>query len=231
MYGALTVHGILAGPRLFTERADVAYTFMVGLMFTVVAMLIFGLVTIRWSSLMVRVSARFMVPSVLALSAIGTYGLRNSLVDVYVMIALGIIGYLFSKLDIPLVTIALGLVLGNLTEQTLPTGDDGGNRGRGIRMALFPEAPHRRHPDAGGPGGPHLGILQIIKEVLRPADAQRIRHDSWRAAPNQSACREHLIGLSSWPLAVFGLAEAQGFSNVALAPTSAAGAHSLGAIW
>jgi putative tricarboxylic transport membrane protein len=59
-----------------------------------------------------------MVPSVLALSAIGTYGLRNSLVDVYVLIALGIIGYLFSKLDIPLVTIALGLVLGNLTEQS-----------------------------------------------------------------------------------------------------------------
>ena len=118
MYGALTVHGILAGPRLFTERADLAYTFMVGLLSTVVAMLIFGLVTIRWSSLMVRVPARFMVSSVLALSAIGTYGLRNSLVDVYVLIGLGIIGYLFSKLDIPLVTIALGLVLGNLTEQT-----------------------------------------------------------------------------------------------------------------
>ena len=118
MYGALTVHGILAGPRLFIERADVAYTFMVGLLSTVVAMLVFGLATIRWSSLMVHVSARFMVPSVLALSAIGTYGLRNSLVDVYVMIALGIIGYLFSKLDIPLVTIALGLVLGNLTEQS-----------------------------------------------------------------------------------------------------------------
>jgi len=118
MYGALTVHGILAGPRLFTERGDVAYTFMVGLMSTVVAMLIFGLLTIRWSSLMVHVPARFMVSSVLALSAIGTYGLRNSLVDVYVLIALGVIGYLFSKLDIPLVTIALGLVLGNLTEQS-----------------------------------------------------------------------------------------------------------------
>lgn len=118
MYGALTVHGILAGPRLFTERADVAYTFMVGLLVTVVAMLIFGLITIRWSSLMVRVSGRFMVPSVLALSAIGTYGLRNSLIDVYVLIAMGIIGYLLSKLDIPLVTIALGLVLGNLTEQS-----------------------------------------------------------------------------------------------------------------
>jgi putative tricarboxylic transport membrane protein len=112
------VHGILAGPRLFAERGDVAYTFMVGLLSTVVAMLIFGLVTIRWSSLMVHVPARFMVSAVLALSAIGTYGLRNSLVDVYVLIALGVIGYLFTKLDIPLVTIALGLVLGNLTEQS-----------------------------------------------------------------------------------------------------------------
>jgi putative tricarboxylic transport membrane protein len=112
------VHGILAGPRLFAERADVAYTFMVGLMFTVVAMLIFGLVTIRWSSLIVRAASRFMVPGVLALSAIGTYGLRNSLFDVYVMIAIGVVGYLFTKFDIPLVTIALGLVLGSLTEQS-----------------------------------------------------------------------------------------------------------------
>jgi putative tricarboxylic transport membrane protein len=118
MYGALTVHGILAGPRLFTERADVGYTFMVGLLSTVVAMLLFGLLTIRWSSLMVRVPNRFMVSGVLALSAIGTYGLRNSLFDVYVLIALGIAGYLLSKLDVPLVTIALGLVLGNLTEQS-----------------------------------------------------------------------------------------------------------------
>src|SRR5680860_1755211 len=71
MYGALTVHGIIAGPRLFTERADLAYTFMVGLMFTVVAMLIFGLMTVRYSSLIVKVPVRFLVPGVLALAMIG----------------------------------------------------------------------------------------------------------------------------------------------------------------
>ena len=116
MYGALTVHGILAGPRLFSERADIAYTFMVGMLFTVVGMLVFGLITIRWSSLIVRILVKFMVPGVLSLSVIGVYGLRNSLFDVAVLIVMGVGGFLLSRIDIPLVTIALGLVLGNLME-------------------------------------------------------------------------------------------------------------------
>lgn len=118
MYGALTVHGLIAGPRLFTERADIVYTFMVGLLFTVVAMLIFGMATIRWSSLIVKAPVRFMLPGVLALSVIGTYGLRNSLFDVAVLIVIGLLGYVLSKIGIPSVTIALGLVLGSLIEQS-----------------------------------------------------------------------------------------------------------------
>ena len=110
------VHGILPGPRLFAERGDVAYTFMVGVLFTVFAMLIFGLVTIRWSSLTVKAPVKYMVPGVLALSIIGTYGLRNSLFDVAVLMSLGVLGYLLNKVDVPLVTIALGMVLGNLME-------------------------------------------------------------------------------------------------------------------
>ena len=194
MYGALTVHGILAGPRLFTERADVAYTFMVGFMSTVVAMLIFGLVTIRWSSLMVHVPARFMVSGVLALSAIGTYGLRNSLFDVYVLIALGVLGYLFSKLDIPLVTIALGLVLGNLTEQSYQQAMMVGMVDTGTAMAYLPEAPRRRHPHAGGLGGPRLGHPAGFSGEPPPRPAQRIRR-LWRAALAEPPRRQHRAGL------------------------------------
>ena len=118
MFGALTVHGIIPGPRLFTERGDIVYTFMVGLLLTVFAMLIIGLVSIRWSSLIVRAPRRMMVPGVLVLSMIGTYGLDNSLFDVYVLLTVGIIAYLLGKLDVPIVTIALGLVLGGLMEES-----------------------------------------------------------------------------------------------------------------
>ncbi len=141
MYGALTVHGILAGPRLFTEHGDVAYTFMVGLMFTVLAMLIFGLATIRWSSLMVRAPARLMVPGVLALSVIGTYGLNNSLFDVYVLVATGIAAYLLGKVGVPIVTIALGLVLGNLAEVSFQQAVMVGQVDKGSTLLYFASRP------------------------------------------------------------------------------------------
>lgn len=118
MFGALTVHGIIPGPRLFTERGDIVFTFMVGLLFTVVAMLIIGLLTIRWSSLIVRAPRKVMVPAVLVLSVVGTYGLANSLFDVYVLLGVGLTSYLLTKIDIPTVTIALGLVLGRIMEES-----------------------------------------------------------------------------------------------------------------
>ena len=117
IYGALSVHGIIPGPRLFTERAELAYTFLVGLAFTTLAMLVFGMATIRWSSLVVRVPSTMMLPAVLATSAIGAYSLNNNLFDVYVLMAVGIVGFLLLRAGVPLAAMALGLVLGSLTEQ------------------------------------------------------------------------------------------------------------------
>jgi hypothetical protein len=48
----------------------------------------------------------------------GAYGLANSLFDVYVLMVVGVIAYFLAKLRVPPVTIALGLVLGRLIEQT-----------------------------------------------------------------------------------------------------------------
>jgi putative tricarboxylic transport membrane protein len=118
MYGALTIHGLLAGPRLFVQRADVAYTFMTGVLFTVVAMLLFGLVTVRFSSMVVRVPIRFVLPSVLALTVIGTFGLRNNIFDVVVVAFVGAAGFTLEKIGVKWVPVALGLVLGSLIESS-----------------------------------------------------------------------------------------------------------------
>jgi hypothetical protein len=141
MFGALTVHGIIPGPRLFTERGDIVYTFMVGLLATVVAMLVIGLISIRWSSLIVRTPRRAMVPAVLVLSMVGTYGLANSLFDVYVLLATGIIAYLLAKLDVPIVTIALGLVLGSLMEESFQQAVLVGQVDAGSTLAYFASRP------------------------------------------------------------------------------------------
>jgi len=221
MFGALTVHGIIAGPRLFTERADIVYTFMVGLFMTVLAMLVVGLVSIRWSSLIVRTPRRAMVPAVLVLSMIGTYGLSNSLFDVYVLLAIGIVAYLLNKLDVPIVTIALGLVLGSLTEQSFQQAALVGQVDAGSTWAYFATRPvavtlmllafaimgagvlqilrDRKiavggdMPEASGPGvGPSLRVTNIILGAVLLALAAFIFVES-RSFSRAAAQFPHLV--------------------------------------
>lgn len=117
LFAALTVHGIFPGPRLFAERADIAYSFMTGLALTVVAMLIFGLATIRYQSLIVRAPVEYMLPGVLSLAIVGTFGLRLSMYDVGLLLIFGVGGFLLARMGVPPITVALGLVLGKLIEQ------------------------------------------------------------------------------------------------------------------
>jgi putative tricarboxylic transport membrane protein len=141
MFGALAVHGIIPGPKLFSERGELAYTFMIGLVSTVLAMLIVGLVTIRWSSLIVKTPRAMMIPAVLVLSVIGVYGLSNSQYDVYVLVVVGLAAWVLDKLGVPLVTIALGLVLGRLTEESFQLSSLVGGVTTGSTFSYFMSRP------------------------------------------------------------------------------------------
>jgi putative tricarboxylic transport membrane protein len=117
MFGALTVHGIVAGPQLFETHSEVAYTFITGLLITVVAMLIFGLATVRYSAAICRIPVRFVVPGVLGLTLVGAFGLRNNPFDVVVAALVGVAAFLLNKAGISWIPMALGLVLGQVMEQ------------------------------------------------------------------------------------------------------------------
>jgi len=81
------------------------------------------------------------VPAVLVLSMVGTYGLANSLFDVYVLLTTGIVAYLLAKLDVPIVTIALGLVLGSLMEESFQQAVLVGQVDAGSTLAYFASRP------------------------------------------------------------------------------------------
>src|SRR3546814_9087173 len=67
---------------------------------------------------MVRAPRKAMVPAILVLSIVGTYGFANSLFDVYVLIVVGFAAYILGKIEIAPVSIALGLVLGHILEES-----------------------------------------------------------------------------------------------------------------
>ncbi|GHC29920.1 tripartite tricarboxylate transporter permease [Aidingimonas halophila] len=117
--GALVVHGVILGPSLFQNRPDIAFVFIYGMLFTVVAMALIGAYGIKYFSYILRIRTAYIVPTVLVLSLFGAYSLRNSLFDVFVAIVIGILGALFRRVGIPPAPIIIGVVLGPLIETNL----------------------------------------------------------------------------------------------------------------
>jgi putative tricarboxylic transport membrane protein len=212
MFGALTIHGILAGPRLFTERADIVYTFMVGLLVTVFAMLIIGLATIRWSSLIVRTPRRVMVPAVLVLSVIGSYGLNNNLFDIYVLLIVGVIAYMLAKVDVPVVTIALGLVLGSLMEESFQQAALVGQVDFGSTWLFFASRPLALALMAVAFVIIALGVTQILRDRRAAAEAAIVAEPGTRRGVSLRTANILLGGLLV-ALAVYVVGEARAFTD------------------
>ena len=222
MFGALTIHGIIPGPRLFAERADIVYTFMAGLFLTVFAMLAVGLLTIRWSSLVVRVPRRALIPAVLVLSAVGTYGLRNSLFDVYVLLAIGMAAYLLSRTDVPVATIALGLVLGHLVEESYQQSALVGRVDYGSTLLYFANRPVALVLMLVAFAILAGGIMQVLK-TRRIAAEEPVPAAAGPGVSMRAANLSLAAVLAA--LAFFGLVEAAGLSRMgALFPTMISGA-------
>lgn len=52
---------------------------------------------------------------------VGSYAIRNSFLDVNVMILMGLIGYFFNRIQLPVTPIVLGMVLGKTIESEYRT--------------------------------------------------------------------------------------------------------------
>lgn len=118
LFGALMMHGLTPGTRLFTESAGLTYGFIFALGFSALALLPVGVLVGRLIFRSVAsVPLGFLVPTIAIMTILGSYSMRNSIVDVFIMIGVGIMGYVLRQVGINPATIALGLILGPIAEQ------------------------------------------------------------------------------------------------------------------
>jgi len=110
---------ITPGPLLFQSNPDVVWGLIAALF---IANFMLLLMNIPLVSLFVRVllvPPRFLMPAVAMISFVGIYGVSGSTFDLLVMIVFGVLGYILRKLDVPLVPVILGVLLGNEMEKNL----------------------------------------------------------------------------------------------------------------
>lgn len=119
LMGGLLVHGIMPGPTLMTEHADVTYTLIWAVMLSNFAMFLEGLLFTRASIVVTRVSNKILAPIIVILCVIGSFAINNSVFDIFLMFGFGILGYFMDKLGIPTAPMVVGLILGQMLDVSL----------------------------------------------------------------------------------------------------------------
>lgn len=116
LIGALTIQGVEPGPLLFSRHPEIPYTLFVSLLLSIPIMVLMGLAGARIWAKASLVPLPILAAVVTIVSIAGAYVESNSMFSVYVTLAMGLIGYAFRKVGIPLAPIVLALVLGELME-------------------------------------------------------------------------------------------------------------------
>ncbi len=116
--GALLVQGIRTGPALFETQGSIVYTFIFGLLIATVLMLPVGLLIGRYAfRFIVATPKALLVPLIAFMTVLGSFAVHNHPSDVFVMVALGVVGWLLNRAGYGPSPIVLGLVLGQIAEQ------------------------------------------------------------------------------------------------------------------
>ncbi len=143
LLGAFTLQGLQVGPLLFTQHADLIYTIFVGFMAANVLMFILGMGLMRVYVKVLSVAEYFVVPTILILCIVGSFAINKNYFDVAVMFIFGILGYILTKLEIPMSPIVLAFILGPMAEKNfrralmLSNGDYGVFFSRPLTVVLF----------------------------------------------------------------------------------------------
>ena len=117
MLSVFHVHGVIPGPKLFETQPHFLQSLFVVLLVINVLVLGFLRFSTRWLVQVVRTPPRHLGIAVLTLSLVGVYSLRASLVDCAVAAAFGMLGFVLRRLELPLVPIVLGMVLGRIMDE------------------------------------------------------------------------------------------------------------------
>jgi putative tricarboxylic transport membrane protein len=119
LLAAMMIHGVTPGPLLIKNDPAIFWTFIASMYVGNVVLLILNLPLVGLFVNLLRIPYPVLYPIVLVCSILGVYAVSNSIVDVWLMIAAGALGYVLRKLSFEPAPIVLGLVLAPMLELAL----------------------------------------------------------------------------------------------------------------
>ena len=119
LIGALMLHGISVGPTLVNEQPDVFWGFVASMYVGNLMLLALNLPLVSVFVTVLRIPYAYLYPLIIMFCIIGVYEVNNSVVDVWIMLIMGILGYALRKFEFDPAPLVLGLVISPILEQSL----------------------------------------------------------------------------------------------------------------
>ena len=119
MLAAMMVHGMSPGPMLITQQPALFWGFIASMYVGNLVLLILNLPLVGLFVNLLRVPYPYLYPAILTFSILGVYAVNGSVVDVWIMLMMGALGYVLRKLDFETAPIVLGVVLAPMIELAL----------------------------------------------------------------------------------------------------------------
>ncbi|PKN63041.1 MAG: transporter [Deltaproteobacteria bacterium HGW-Deltaproteobacteria-15] len=118
-FGAMMIHGIRPGPLLLQDHPDIFWGVVSSMYIGNVMLLVLNLPLIPLWVQLLKIPYKILFPLILLLCLIGSYSIKNSAFDMFVMIFFGVVGYLFRKFGYEAAPLILAFVLGPMLELNL----------------------------------------------------------------------------------------------------------------
>jgi putative tricarboxylic transport membrane protein len=119
LIGALMIHGVNAGPQLVTEHPDVFWGFVASMYVGNLMLLALNLPLVSVFVTVLRIPYAYLYPLIIMFCIVGVYEVSHSIVDVWIMLIMGVVGYGLRKFGLDPAPLVLGLVIAPTFEMSL----------------------------------------------------------------------------------------------------------------
>lgn len=119
--GVLYMKGMNPGPTVFLNNPELIYaTFMIFAV-AVLAMIPLGWVAVKGARQILRAPRAALLPCITLMCLVGAFAMTNSPFGIFLMLCMGLLGWVLEENGFPVAPIILGLVLGGMFEQNFMT--------------------------------------------------------------------------------------------------------------
>jgi TctA family transporter len=115
--GVLYMKGMNPGPTVFINTPHMVYALFIVFFLANLLMLPLGWMAIKFARRLLSVPREVLMPIILIFCIVGAYAIENNIFNVWVMLGMGVIGYLFEENGVPTAPAILGVVLGKMIEE------------------------------------------------------------------------------------------------------------------